>query len=56
MSGGVGGRRGSDISLLWLRRSQAAAPLTGPLSWELPYAMGVALKRPKCIHRQYRTD
>ena len=24
-----------------------ATVLTGPLAWELPYAVGVALKRPK---------
>ena len=31
--------------LLW--RRLAAAALIRPLAWELPYAMGVALKRPK---------
>ena len=33
--------------LLWLWcRSAAVAPIQ-PLAWELPYAMGIALKRPK---------
>ena len=40
-------RRGSDPALLWLWRRLAATALTGPLAWELPYAMGVALKRQK---------
>ena len=47
MSGGVGHRRGSDPELLWLWcRSAAAAPIH-PLAWELPCAVGVALKRPE---------
>ena len=41
----VGGRRGLDLALLWLRLA-AAAPI-GPLAWELPHAEGVALKRQK---------
>ena len=45
MSYSVGCRRGSDPALLWLwRRLEAIAP-TGPLAWEPPYAMSVALKR-----------
>ena len=43
----VGRRCSSDPTLLWLRCRQAAAALIGPLVWELPYAMWVALKRPK---------
>ena len=34
-----------DPELLWLRL--AATALTQPLAWEFPYAVGVALKRPK---------
>jgi len=46
VSCGVGRRRGSDPTLLWLWcRLEAAAPIQ-PLTWELPYATGVALKRP----------
>ena len=44
MSCGVGRRQGSDVVDLGLRRLAPAAP-TGPLAWELPYAVGVALKR-----------
>ena len=39
--GGVGRRCGLDLVWLWL----AAAALIPPLAWELPYAVGVALKR-----------
>ena len=45
VSCGVGCRCGSDPMLLWLWCRQAAAALIWPLAWELPYAMGVALKR-----------
>ena len=34
-------------ALLWLWHMLAAAALIQPLGWELPYAMGVALKRKK---------
>ena len=43
MSCGVSLRRGSDPTLLWLWCRLAAAALTRPLAWELPYASGVAL-------------
>ena len=47
MSCGVGRIQGADPALLWLRcRPGAAAPIQLPV-WELPYAIGVALKRPK---------
>ena len=47
MSCDVGRRCGSDLVLLWLwRRPSATAPI-GPLAWEPPYAVGVALKRQK---------
>ena len=42
MSCGVGRRYGSDPALLWLWCRLAAAPPTGPLAWEPPYAVGVA--------------
>ena len=45
MSCGVGGRRGSDPVLLWLCCSLAAAAPIPPLAWELPCAMGGALKQ-----------
>jgi len=42
---GVGSRRGTSPELLWLwRRPVATAPIL-PLAWELPYAMGAALKK-----------
>ena len=44
MGCGVGHRRGSDPKLLWLCRPAAAAPIQSP-AWELPYAVGVALKQ-----------
>ena len=34
-------------ALLWLWLWPAAVALIGPLAWELPYAMGVALKSRK---------
>ena len=47
MSCGVGCRRGSDPTLLWLwRRSVAAAPI-GPLAWEPPCAVGAAQEMAK---------
>ena len=47
MSCGVGHRRGSDLTLLWLwRKPMATAPIR-PLAWEPPDAVGVALKRQK---------
>ena len=45
MSCGVGGRRGSDLVLLWLWRRLAATVPIPPLAWEPPYATGVALKK-----------
>ena len=43
----VGHRGGSDPELLWLwHRPAAAAPIL-PLAWELPYAMGMSLKKRK---------
>ena len=47
MSCGVGHRLGLDLALLWLWCRRAAVALIRLLAWELPYAMGAALKRPK---------
>ena len=47
MSCGVGHRHGSDVALLWLWCRPAAVAPIRPLVWEPPYAVGVALKRPK---------
>ena len=47
MNCGVGFRGSSDLALLWLWHSPAAAALIQPLTWELPYATGEALKRKK---------
>ena len=41
MGCGVGRRQG------WLSRVLAAVALIQPLAWELPHAMGVALKNAK---------
>ena len=47
MSCGVDRRLGSDPALLWLwYRLVATAPI-GPLSWEPPYAVGVAQEMAK---------
>ena len=37
----------SDLSWLWLWHRLAATPPIGPLAWELPYAVGAALKEKK---------
>ena len=47
MSCGVGCGHCSDLALLWLWCRPAAIALIGLLAWEPPYAMDVALKRPK---------
>ena len=47
MSCGIGCRHGSDPTLLWLWHRLAAAALICPLTRELIYAAGVALKRRK---------
>ena len=47
MSSGVGCRRDSDLSLLWLWHKSAAAAPIRPLAWKIPYAAGAALKRQK---------
>ena len=47
MSHGVGHRHGSNVALLWLWCRQAAAAQILPLTWELPYTAGAALKGKK---------
>ena len=44
LSCGVGGRSGSDPTLLWLWHRPVDTALIQPLAWELPYAEGVALQ------------
>ena len=48
-----GGRRspGLDPGLLWLWLRLAAVAPIGPLAWELPYAMGAALKIKKAKNK-----
>ena len=45
VSCGVGRRCSSDLVLLWLWCRPAAVALTRPLAWDLPYAVGAALKK-----------
>ena len=52
MSCGVGHRRSSDATLLWLWPRPAASAPIGPLALEPPYATGVALKRQKTHKRK----
>ena len=49
----VGHRCGLDmvLLLLWLWRRPAAAALIQPLGWELPHAMGTALKSKKYLEQ-----
>ena len=44
MSCGVGFRSSSDLAWLWPWHRSAATARIGPLAWELPYAVGVAIK------------
>ena len=44
MSCGVGGRRGSDLALLWLWFRLTDVALIWLLVWELPYIKGAALR------------
>ena len=50
--GGVGHRRGSDLTLLWLWCRPGGATLMRPLAWELPYAAGTALKNQEKIQKK----
>ena len=47
MSCGVGHRHSKDPALLWLWYRLIAAALIPHLAWELPYAVGMALKSKK---------
>ena len=47
MSSGIGCRRGSDPEWLWSWLRAAAKVPIQPLAWEIPYVMGVALKKKK---------
>ena len=53
MSCGVGRRYSLDLVLLWLWCRPAAIALIRPLVWELPCAMGVALKKKKIIVQEF---
>ena len=52
MTCGVGHRRGSDMSLLWLWCRPAVVAPIRPIAWEPPYATGVALKGQKTKKKQ----
>ena len=54
MSYAIGRRCGSDLALLWLWHRPAATALIQHLTWELPYAAGVALKRQKIKEKKER--
>jgi len=56
VSCGVGRRCGLDLVLLCLWCRPAAIALIRPLAWELPYAVGVALKdkRPKKLRKKIK--
>ena len=47
VSCGIGHRRCSDPTLLWLWCRPAAIALIQPVAWELPYAANAALKKAK---------
>ena len=56
MSYGIGHRRGSDPGLMWLWcRPATTAPII-LLAWELPYAMGAALKIKKRQKKKRQKD
>ena len=52
MSCGIGYRRGSDPTLLWLWYRLAAVAPIRPLAWEPPYAVGMALKKTKKLKKK----
>jgi len=52
MSWGVGHRCSSDPELLWLWHRVAGAAPFQPLAWELPCAMGAALKRKRAKEKR----
>ena len=54
MSCGVGRRHGQDPALLWLWYRPAATAPIGPVAWEPPYAVGVALEIAKKTKKKER--
>ena len=56
VSCGVGHRCGSDLALLWLWCRPAATTPIQSLAWEPPYALGVALKRPKTKKKKKKKE
>ena len=56
MSCGVGQRRGSDPTLLWLWCRLAATAPIRPLAWEPPYASGAALEKDKKTKKKKKKD
>ena len=56
MSCGVDHRLSSNPALLWLWHSLAVAAPIQPLAWELPYAMGVTLKRQKQTNKKKKLN
>ena len=43
----VGRRYGLDTALLWLLQRTEVVTMIQPLAWDLPYAVGLALKKKK---------
>ena len=56
MSCGVGCRHGLGPELLGLWGRPTAIALIRPLAWELPYAMGMALKRQKKKKKKFKAS
>ena len=55
VSCGVGCRGGLNPTLLWLWCRPAAIVPVQPLAWELPHAVGAALKSKKKKKKQQKT-
>ena len=53
MSCCVGHRYSSNSTLLWPWCRPAAATMIRPLAWELPYALGVTLKRQNQTNKKH---
>ena len=53
VSSGMGLRCGSDLALLWLWCGPAAVAPIRPLAWELPCAVGAALKKKRTMMEYY---
>ena len=52
----MGHRCGSDPELLWLWCRPGAVAQIGTLDWELPYAVGMALKKAKIKTKKIKKD